>query len=175
MCNLPHSTSTKLTAVFMCGTPLITRSESFLVETGMQHDALAQLDIVLSVTLNRIKTQSLPSEMPGTVNLVDTSVFDMNCTKINSIMPTVFSAVQVESIKSSKSGVAPSVSRPVSGDNVTCAVKDCKKKAPDNVQRSVEYECRKQNISVADYVAKPGFKCLCHPCFLSCFCRRFIS
>jgi hypothetical protein len=46
------------------------------------NDAMGQLDVLLSIVLNRCKTQSLPTEMPSTVNLVDTTVFDLNCTTL---------------------------------------------------------------------------------------------
>eukprot|EP01049_Picozoa_sp_SAG25_P004501 SAG25_NODE_285_length_10382_cov_55.777108_5_plen_82_part_00 len=49
------------------------------------------------------------------------------------------------------------------------------KKVPDNVHKSVVYECRKQSISVADYVAKPRFKCLCQDHFESLEVKKTVD
>eukprot|EP01047_Picozoa_sp_COSAG01_P010602 COSAG01_NODE_452_length_16879_cov_474.367223_16_plen_569_part_00 len=162
-----HAIRGRNTAFIEDTTPFIVRTEAFLSETGMLHDAMAQFDVLLSIVLNRCKTQSLPAEMPSTVNLVDTTVFDLNCTKVNAVMPSVFSAVQVKSFESPKSENSDyqwssGSRRSTANTNVTCAVEGCTKKVPDNVQKSIVNECRKQNIKLSDYTSKPGYKCLCN-------------
>jgi hypothetical protein len=65
--------------------------------------------------------------------------------------------------------------RSTSGTNATCAVKGCTNKIPDNVQKSINNECRKQSIKLVEYTSRPGYKCLCNSHYESLEIKKVVD
>jgi hypothetical protein len=104
--------------------------------------------------------QSLPSDISGTANAVDTTVYDSVVLKVKMINPAKTDQGQEDS--SVVCPVTDTKSDSASKIKLFCAVKDCSKQITNiHIKANAQKVCDKQNISIEQYQKGEKYRALC--------------